>query len=191
MSYADGQRALQALRGRIAEIRAEMRTVQAAIEPEPVRDYALRTADGERPLSSWFAGRRDLIVIHNMGRSCPYCTLWADGFSGVYDHLANRAGFVVTSPDAPVVQHEFAASRGWRFPMASHAGTTFAADMGYRREHGWLPGVSIFQMRGSALVRVSDTGFEPHDDFCAVWPLFEMFPEGVGDWTPRFTYRPG
>ena len=80
----------------------------------------------------------DLFVIHNMGRSCPNCTLWADGFNGIYPHIADRAAFVVASPDPPDVQQSFAASRGWRFPMVSHQGSSFAADMGYRSAIGWL-----------------------------------------------------
>jgi hypothetical protein len=29
--------------------------------------------------------------------------------------------------------------------MVSHAGTTFAEGMSYRREHGFLPGVSVLR----------------------------------------------
>jgi predicted dithiol-disulfide oxidoreductase (DUF899 family) len=124
-----------------------------------------------------------------MGSSCSYCTLWADGFNGIYDHLASRAGFVVSSPDAPAVQKSFAARRGWRFPMVSHRGTTFAADMGYRSEDGgWLPGVSVFRRERNRLLRVSDTGFRPSDDFCALWHLFDLLPGGAGDWQAKFRY---
>lgn len=67
-----------------------------------VEDYTLAGAGGEKAtLSSLFGEKEDLIVIHNMGRSCPYCTMWADGFNGVLKHLENRAAFVVVSPDAP------------------------------------------------------------------------------------------
>ena len=188
MSDTDPRDRLRTLRAQIGALRTEMRTIQTAIEPQSVADYALATLEGERRLSSWFCGKRDLIVIHNMGRACAYCTLWADGFNGVYAHLASRAGFLVTSPDSPASQDEFAAARGWRFPMASHAGSTFAADMGYRGAHGWLPGVSVFQQRDGALARVSDAAFAPGDDFCAVWHLYDLLPEGAGGWSPRLSY---
>ena len=58
--------------------------------------------------------------------------MWADGFNGVYDHLAALAAFVVASPNPVEVQKRFAASRGWRFPMVSYGGHRFAKDMGYR-----------------------------------------------------------
>jgi len=37
-------------------------------------------------------------------------------------------------------------------------------------------------------VRVSDAGFQPGDDYCAVWHLFDLMPEGKAGWSPRFTY---
>src|SRR4249920_2536188 len=49
----------------------------------------------------------------------------AGGGNGVYDHLRNRAAFVLSSPDAPERQRQFAAGRGWRFPMISYEGTSF------------------------------------------------------------------
>jgi len=75
----------------IAEIRGRMREAQASVEPEPVRDYEFTTPDGPVRLSQLFGDKRDLFVIHNMGRSCPACTLWADGFNGSYPHIADRA----------------------------------------------------------------------------------------------------
>jgi len=65
-------------------------------------------------LAGLFGRKDDLVVIHNMGSSCPYCTLWADGFNGLYDHLANRAAFALSSPDAPAAQKRFAEGpRDW------------------------------------------------------------------------------
>jgi hypothetical protein len=73
--------------------------------------------------------------------------------------------------------------------MVSHSGTTFAADMGYRSEDGgWLPGVSVFQREANRILRVSDTGFSPGDDFCALWHLFDLLPGGAGDWQAKYRY---
>jgi predicted dithiol-disulfide oxidoreductase (DUF899 family) len=128
-------------------------------------------------------------VIHNMGSSCAYCTLWADGFNGIYDHIASRAAFVISSPDRPEVQQKFAASRNWRFPMVSHSETSFAADMGYRAGGGgWLPGVTTFRKDGARILRISDRSCSPGDDFCVLWHLFDLLPEGAADWVPRYRY---
>jgi predicted dithiol-disulfide oxidoreductase (DUF899 family) len=188
MSYRTESEKLAAYRSEIASLRQKMRALQAGIEPEEVQDYEFGTADGPVRLSQLFGNKRDLFVIHNMGVSCPNCTMWADGFNGLYDHLADRAAFVVSSPDPPSVQKEFAAGRGWRFPMVSHERTSFAEDMGYRSARGWLPGVSVFKRDGARVLRVADTGFDQGDDFCTTWHLFDLLPEGAAGWRPKFAY---
>jgi predicted dithiol-disulfide oxidoreductase (DUF899 family) len=146
-----------------------MRETRAVAEPEEVADHLFTNSAGSVRLSELFGSKPDLIVIHNMGTSCPSCTLWADGFNGIYDHLANQAAFVVSSPDTPDHQARFAASRAWRFPMVSDDGTTFAADMGYRSEDGgWLPGISVFRRDNKRVLRISDARFGPGDDFCVL-----------------------
>jgi predicted dithiol-disulfide oxidoreductase (DUF899 family) len=189
MTYRDTHEKLAALRAQIAELRQKMREAQASVEPEPVQDYVFAAPQGAIRLSQLFGAKRDLFVIHNMGRSCVQCTLWADAFNGAYPHIANRAAFVVSSPDPPDVQQSFAANRGWRFPIVSHQGSSFAADMGYRSASGgWLPGVSVFGRNADRILRVADTGFEPGDDFCAVWHLFDLLPEGAAGWQPKYSY---
>ena len=190
MNYQETADRLTEYRREIAGIRAKMRAVQAEREPEAVRDYEFSTPRGTVRLSELFGEQPDLIVIHNMGKSCSYCTLWADGYNGVYEHLANRAAFVVASPDAPAVQQEFAASRGWKFPMVSHAGTSFAQDMGYRAKNGgWMPGISVFRRDAGRILRVSDAAFDQGDDFCIVWHILDLFPGGKGEWSPKYGYR--
>jgi len=192
MAYTDTIRRLTDARRRILDIRDEMRELQAGIEPEPVEEYEFTTMDGRVRLSALFGPHDELIVIHNMGASCVYCTLWADGFNGVAGHLENRAAFVVSSPDAPAAQREFAKSRGWRFRMVSTQGSNFARDMGYFADEGEYagphPGVSVFRMDGDRIARVSDTNLGPGDDFCAVWHLFDLLPEGPDGWEPQYKY---
>ena len=189
MTYHDTAEKLAAWRGQIAELRQKMREAQASIAPEPVHDYELATLEGTVRLSQLFGTKRDLFIIHNMGRSCPNCTLWADGFNGIYPHIADRAAFVIASPDPPEVQRSFAGGRGWRMPMVSHQPSSFAADMGYRSAAGgWLPGVSVFRRNADRILRVADTGFAPNDDFCALWHLFDLLPEGTAGWRPKFSY---
>lgn len=189
MTYAESMQQLAAFRSRIASLRREMRAMQERVEPQAVADYRLLGAAGPVSLSQLFGAKEDLIAIHNMGASCAYCTLWADGFNGAYPHLADRAAFVVISPDPPARQRQFAESRGWRFPMVSHQGTAFATDMGYGSEaEGWQPGVSVFRRADGGVVRVSDTALGPGDDFCAVWHFLDLLPDGGASWRPKFKY---
>jgi predicted dithiol-disulfide oxidoreductase (DUF899 family) len=189
MTYRSTKEKLSDYRRQIAELRRKLREEQAAIEPEEVRDYVFkRAASATIKLSELFAEKDTLFVVHNMGKSCPNCTMWADGFNGVFDHLRSRAAFVVSSPDAPEEQEAFAASRGWRFPMVSVVGTTFAQNMGYWRDGRAMPGLSVFKRISDRIVRVADTSFSPGDDFCGVWHFFDLIPEGVAGWRPNYTY---
>lgn len=159
------------------------------LPPRPVDDCTLAGWDGPVRLSELFAGKRDLIVIHNMGRGCAYCTLWADGFNGFVPHLEDRAGLVVVSPDPPEVQRAFAGGRGWRFRMASGEGSTFIQDMGFRGEKSWIPGVSTFwRDQAGAIYRVAKATFGPGDPFAGIWHLFALLKDGAGDWRPKYTY---
>lgn len=158
---------------------------------EPVQDYVFRAHDGsEIRLSQMFGDKSDLVLVHNMGKGCPYCTLWADGYNGLTQHLENRAGFVVISKDAHDIQRDFHNSRGWTFKMYSSNGTTFNKDMGYENEKGGQePGVSAFHKDESGKIfRTGTTSFGPGDDFCAVWPMLDLLKDGPGDWHPRFHY---
>ena len=173
---------LLAEQDRLAELKRRL-------PPKPVEDYTLAGWDGPVKLSELFAGKPDLIVVHNMGTGCAYCTLWADGFNGVAPHIGDRAGLVVVSPDSPEVQKAFAAARGWRFRMASGEGTTFIQDMGFRGGKSWMPGVSTFWRDGSgAIFRVAKAPFGPGDPFAGIWHLFALLKDGAGDWKPKFAY---
>src|SRR5437660_1814645 len=69
---------LQSCRAKIARLRQQL--------PQPaVHNYTL-TGPGNTPVSlaSLFGEHEDMIVIHNMGVWCAYCTLWADGFNGFF-----------------------------------------------------------------------------------------------------------
>jgi predicted dithiol-disulfide oxidoreductase (DUF899 family) len=155
---------------------------------EEVRDYALAGWEGPVKLSELFGSKPDLIVIHNMGTGCRYCTLWADGFNGVRSHLESRAGFVVVSPDKADAQRAFAESRGWKFRMASGQGSTFIEDMGFRGEKSWRPGVSTFAREGGKIYRVAKASFGPYDPFCGVWHLMGLLQDGEDGWEPQYRY---
>lgn len=182
----------------LAEIYQEMRGLQERLrearrsqEPQPVEDYALMGPEGEVTLSQLLAEREDLIVVHNMGRSCPYCTLWADGFVGLEGHLESRAGFVIVSPDSPEEQAAFAESRGWPFAMLSDADGRFTREMGYLMEDGsYWPGVSAFQRQDDgSIVRTGNDIFGPGDAYNATWHLFDLLEGGPKGWQPQYRYE--
>lgn len=179
------------LEDEIARLKARLADIRRKLPRPAVQDYPLRRGDGARVLlSELFGGKSDLLVIHNMGRSCPYCTLWADGFNGMVHHFENRAGFALVSPDEPEVLERFASGRGWRFPVISAHSSSFTHDLGFEPEPGkcW-PGASGFHRQADGtIVRVAATTFGPGDDFCSAWPLFELLAEGANGWEPKYAY---
>ncbi len=183
---------IRALEKEIGGLKKKLAEARRSAKPEKVSDYTLAAWDGKRvKLSELFGSKRDLIVIHNMGRKCVYCTLWADGINGLHEHLSDRAAFVVCSPDEPAVQKEFAAGRAWRFRMVSGAGSTFIKDMGFEPKPGepW-PGVSAFHKNDdSTIERTGTANFGPGDDFCAVWPLLDLLAGGPAGWEPKYSYK--
>ncbi len=170
--------------------RKELKDLRKQAPNEPVSgDIRFAGADGKTvTLEELFGDRNELIMIHNMGKSCRYCTLWADGFNGLLPHFCDRAAFVVVSPDPPDVQQAFANSRGWRFPMWS-ADTELLKQFEMADEKGapW-PGVSVFKKHDGEIVRTGYDYFVPGDDYCSIWHIMDLFPEGPGGWEPQYQY---
>jgi predicted dithiol-disulfide oxidoreductase (DUF899 family) len=157
---------------------------------ELVRDYAFKDHAGKTvSLAQLFGAKKELILVHNMGSHCRYCTLWADGFTGLVPHLENRAAFAVESADAPASQKKFYQSRAWNFKMVSSAGTDFKRDMGFTDTQGDpSAGVSVFEKKNGKIYRTSQDGFGPGDDYCSAWHFFDLLPGGSKGWEPQYRY---
>ncbi len=178
------QEELTAARKRVDSFRRKMKS-------EPIGEYLLADVDGnEVKFSSLFGEKDDLIVIHNMGKRCSYCTLWADGFNGFYKHLEDRASLVLVSFDMPSVMKEFLATRDWKFRTLSNNNSEFANEMGYLSDKGdpW-PGISTFhKAEDGTISRITHAPLGPGDDFCSVWHIFDMLKDGANNWQPKFQY---
>lgn len=152
---------------------------------DEVADYTLADFDGQPvKLSAVFGEHEQLLLVHNMGFACPYCTLWADGFNGLWPHVesgryGNRAKFLLVSNDTPQQQREGSAQRGWSMPMLSCAGTTLFADLGFTGEKPdeWWPGASILTKQADGRVtRHAMTYFGPGDPYCSLFHFFNLLP---------------
>ena len=173
----------------LAQTRKRLAELRRQVPREAVDDYMLLGPEGEQiKLSQMFGDKEDLILIHNMGRSCPYCTLWADGFNGLVAHFESRASFAVVSPDEPEAQQAFLRDRGWSFKMYSGQGSAFIRDMGFEPDEGkYLPGASVFhKSTDGKIVRVARTAFGPGDDYCSIWHFFDLLAEGRDGWSPKY-----
>jgi predicted dithiol-disulfide oxidoreductase (DUF899 family) len=179
------------LQEEIVKSRKKINELRKKVSPENIKDYEFKDPKGRTvKLSEMFGDKDELIVIHNMGKSCPYCTLWADGFNGFYKHFENRAGFALTSPDSHEVLKDFSEGRTWKFKVYSTKENSFKKDLGfYTEEEKNIPGASTFlkDEKGNIFHYSSDR-FGPGDDYCSIWHFFDMLPKGQNNWHPKFTY---
>jgi len=179
---------------RIHEIQIEIMKLKEARaqeiadrKPEPVDDWELTKLDGTGvKLSELFGERSELLVIHNMGRGCHYCSVWGDAMIGIAPHLMQRCGFVLCSNDPPEAIAEFRELRGWTYPCVSGNGSGFAKAMGYMSDKDSpLPGVSAFHLQDDgSIVRTGHASFGPGDDFCGVWPMLDLLHGRQDGWEP-------
>ena len=113
----------------------EMNRLRRALPWEKVeKKYGFEGHGGRRSLSELFNGHSQLIVYHFMFHpddkvGCPHCSLRADGFAGIVEHLAQRDVTFAVVSRAPY--EKLAAYRdkmGWEFPWYSSGASDFNYD---------------------------------------------------------------
>lgn len=177
----------------IEQLRKEIVSLAKSEGLREVEDYLFHDKDGNSvKLSELFNGHDELVIIHNMGKSCPYCTLWADGLSSGTPHFMNRCGFALVSPNPFDIMREFAASRGWQFPYLSASESTFIADMGFVVEkdgkNSYWPGFTTFVKQDAKIWRVASDEFGPGDFYAPIWHFQDMLHHADREWHPKFSY---
>lgn len=166
----------------IERLRKKRIELNAKIGAMKVSNYSLKNRDGgEVKLHDLFGDSKYLIVIHNMGKSCSYCTMWADGLKDTFKVIEKKSAFILVSPDPPEVHKEFAESRGWNFRTYSSYGSEFTFDLGYEvRKDGksyFWPGVSVLEkMEDGSVERVGKDFFGPGDFYCNIWHFYDLLP---------------
>jgi len=172
----------------IFELTSQLHELRKAGSGEVVPNYAFTTLDGEISLLEMFGDQDSLLVIHNMGQGCRYCTLWADGFNGFVPHLESVMPVFLVSRDSPTLQREFANSRGWRFRLASHSGGNYIHEQSVMEGSDNAPGAVVYTRSGDEIRRKNSGIFGPGDIYCSMWSLLGLAGVSESDWTPQFTY---
>ena len=183
---------IQKLENEISAKKEELAQLLAENRQEPINDYTFLGANNiPVQLSDFFGDKDELVVVFYMGYQCKYCTLWADGYNGLFEHLNDRASFIVVSHETPLFQQELRKERKWKFPMYSRAENTFAEDLGFTKteeKNRPLPGIATFLKKEGEIYLHHRTYFGPGDNFCIQWDIINILPKGLNNWFPEYYY---
>jgi predicted dithiol-disulfide oxidoreductase (DUF899 family) len=179
-----------------------------------VKDYVFQEGpadldqDGpitEVRLSELFTKPDEALVVYQymfggaQTKPCTMCTLWADGFNGIGDHLQQRLNFAIVAQAGIGELRKWARSRGWRkLRLISSAGTDFKTDFHFSDAAGaQLPGVSAFSRSPDGSVKHFYSGSALLEDGKRVrgidlltpfWSILDLTPEGRKEWMPKLEY---
>ena len=98
------------------------------------KEYRFEIDEGSASLKDLFRGRTQLLVYHFMfgpdyTAGCPSCSAIADGFNGIWTHLANHDVMLWAVSRAPLEKlQSYKRRMGWSFPWASSFGSDFNFD---------------------------------------------------------------
>ena len=179
---------IRELEMKIYELGQELHALRKVQTVQEVPNYSFQTLEGSTSLGELFGEQDTLLVIHNMGQGCRYCTLWADGINAFLPHLETAVGVVLVSRDAPALQRRLANERGWRFRMASHGGGDYIREQSTEPDQGNAPGVACYRREGDRIVKLGTSRFGPGDQYCSIWHLLSLAGLGTEDWTPQYSY---
>jgi predicted dithiol-disulfide oxidoreductase (DUF899 family) len=192
---------------RVAALRRKL-----PVETE-VEDYVLEEgpADLEKDgpfakvrLSGLFEDSAKPLVVYQymyggaQKKPCPMCTLWIDGFNGVAHHLRQRVNFAIIAQVGIGELREWGRQRGWhKLRLVSSAGSNLKTDLRYQDADGsQQPGISVFvrSPNGSVKHYYSNCAIMKEkinrgiDLLSPVWNIFDLTPEGRGDWNAKLNY---
>jgi len=164
-----------------------------------IEDYSFVSPHGTVRLSEllWRQGTTAVRLFTTWAPGCRYChPCGPDGFrrrpcrtfenrAGVRHLLARCSGDAGEAQGRARLAHAHGLARGLGLCRRAWG---FKEDTGIKGDDGWRPGISVFRKTaGKILLRVVDTSCAPGDDFCVVWHLFDLIPEGPAHWEPQFS----
>lgn len=179
---------IEALEYEIFEKAQRLAALRRAETAPKISDYSFDTLNGPVLLSSLFGAQDRLLMIHNMGQACRYCTLWADGLNGILPHLEDAMAVVLTSKDSPEIQRQLAMDRGWQFRTVSHRGGAYMQEQCAMDTSSNIPGAAVYERDGDKILRRGKTYFGPGDLYSPMWHILALAGLSSDAWTPQFHY---
>lgn len=149
-------------------------------------------------------------------RPCPGCTHFLDGLDGATRHINQRVNFVVVAKSPLPRLLAFAKERGWRWlRLLSTADSAYDRDyfgdstalpvavrkqQEFKAGEEWeMPMLNVFRREGNVIRHFwgcellyvpPEPGQEyRHNDLLdPLWNMFDLLPEGRGDFEPKLSY---
>jgi len=202
--YETARAELRAAELGLMQQREEVAALRRGLPPVPAEtDYVFASTNGDVRLSELLTRPdRSLVLYHFMyGKAqenpCPMCSMWADGWNAVTQHLADRLDFAVVSA-APVADTmQLAEARGWHnLRWLSAAENTFKTDIGGEDADGnQSPFLSVWElvegvphMTYSGGAHIEGEHWRGVDLLSPVWHFQDLTRQGRGDWFPSLEY---
>ena len=197
-----------ALEDQLREVVAMRQALPAGGQVAEDYKFAAIGNGGERTirLSELFESGKDSLFLYSFmfgpddERPCPACTSLIDGFDGIRKHIENRMNIAVVAKSPIGRIAEFAESRGWNgIRLLSSAANSYNTDYFAETPDGrQIPAANIFVRRNgdirhfysTEMLYVDQPGRHPRhvDRIWPIWNIFDLTPEGRGDWGPKLTY---
>lgn len=204
------EEALKDQRERVAELRRRLPRGTPVEKDYVFREGPADLSQGDESdffdtrLADLFGDRDELVVQHMMfapewEKGCPMCSMWADGFDGVAQHLNDRVPFVVVARAPLAKLRAWGRRRGWRrLRLLSSHENDFNADLGTElAADRQLPALSVFTRDADGTIRhfytsegsLVDRHHRAMDLLVPVWNVLDLLPSGRGDWMPKHFYQ--
>jgi predicted dithiol-disulfide oxidoreductase (DUF899 family) len=169
-------------------------------------DYVFDGAAGPVRLSELFSAGKQSLIVYSfmygpaMSHACPMCSSFLDGLDRAARHVTQRVDLAVVARSPIERIAAWGRTRGWeRLRLLSSAANTYNADYGAETPAGaQLPACNvftktadgIFHFWAAELLYVPTPGHSRHVDLLwPIWSLFDLTPEGRGEWMPRLEYE--
>ena len=207
MSYESKREELREAELDLMQHRERVAELRRSLPPgDAVDDYTFIDVESGSnvKLSELFTGPdRPLILYHYMfGKKqtepCPMCSMWIDGYNAIAHHVRQRADFVILAAATREQLQEVAKQRGWdNIRMLSAGESTFKKEFASEADDGeQIERVSVFTRHDGVVREQYSSGAELGpgqrergiDLLSPVWNLFDLTPQGRGDWYPSLSY---
>ena len=190
------------------ELRNQVEAVAAMRRDLPLggesQDYEFDGENGAVKMSELF-GEHDTLIIYSYmfaedADPCPMCSAFMDSLHGQLEHINQRVSLVVAARSGIERILKLADARGWRdLTWLSSANNSYPIDYKSEMPNGaQVPMCNVFVRRDDKIYHYwnSELFFAPSDfhprHMDMIWPLWHIFditPEGRGEFMPSLKYN--